>query len=172
MAGISKRFPGVMALDKVDFEVAPGEIHALLGENGAGKSTLLKILSGAQPPDEGTIELAGTAVTMASPHDAQKAWDRHDLSGVHARAQHDGWRERVRRAGTRSLAVHQLSQDGVRDPRPHGSYRPRCQSKTLVRDLAVAEQQMVSKLLAPCRWNRSSSSWTSRRRHCLHPRSA
>src|SRR4051812_10977372 len=72
MVGIRKRFPGVMALDNVDFEVAPGEIHALLGENGAGKSTLLKILSGAQSPDEGTIELAGASVTMASPHDAQK----------------------------------------------------------------------------------------------------
>jgi len=53
MSGICKRFPGVQALDHVNFEVAPGEIHALLGENGAGKSTLLKILSGAQQPDEG-----------------------------------------------------------------------------------------------------------------------
>ena len=59
MAGIGKRFPGVQALDDVDFEVAPGEIHALLGENGAGKSTLLKILSGAQQPDAGTISFDG-----------------------------------------------------------------------------------------------------------------
>jgi ribose transport system ATP-binding protein len=60
MTGISKRFPGVQALDRVDLDVAPGEIHALLGENGAGKSTLLKILSGAQQPDEGEIVLAGS----------------------------------------------------------------------------------------------------------------
>jgi inositol transport system ATP-binding protein len=72
MGGVSKRFPGVLALDSVDFEVAPGEIHALLGENGAGKSTLLKILSGAQKPDHGTIEFAGETVALASPHDAQK----------------------------------------------------------------------------------------------------
>ena len=62
-----------MALDDVDLEVAPGEIHALLGENGAGKSTLLKILSGAQQPDSGTITLrrrAGRA--RQRPHDAQR----------------------------------------------------------------------------------------------------
>jgi inositol transport system ATP-binding protein len=72
MTGISKRFPGVLALDNVDFEVGPGEIHALLGENGAGKSTLLKILSGAQRPDSGTITLAGEHVQATSPHAAQK----------------------------------------------------------------------------------------------------
>ena len=66
MSGISKRFPGVLALDNVDFDVAPGEIHALLGENGAGKSTLLKILSGAQQPDGGTITLGGQTVTLTS----------------------------------------------------------------------------------------------------------
>ncbi len=59
MTGISKRFPGVVALNDVALEVRPGEVHALLGENGAGKSTLLKILSGAQPPDAGDIVLDG-----------------------------------------------------------------------------------------------------------------
>ncbi len=58
-AGISKRFPGVLALDDVDLTVAPGEMHGLLGENGAGKSTLLKILAGAQQPDAGTIAFGG-----------------------------------------------------------------------------------------------------------------
>ena len=72
MRGISKKFPGVQALDGVDLEVMPGEIHALLGENGAGKSTLLKILSGAQKPDAGTISFAGETVSLTSPHDAQK----------------------------------------------------------------------------------------------------
>ena len=72
MSGISKRFPGVQALDNVDFEVAAGEIHALLGENGAGKSTLLRILSGAQQPDAGEIRLRGSPVVFGSPHDAQR----------------------------------------------------------------------------------------------------
>jgi inositol transport system ATP-binding protein len=72
MSGISKRFPGVHALDNVSFEVAPGEIHALLGENGAGKSTLLKILSGAQQPDAGEIRLEGKPVTLGSPQAAQR----------------------------------------------------------------------------------------------------
>jgi len=71
MTGISKSFPGVRALNAVDFEVGANEIHAFLGENGAGKSTLLKILSGAQAPDAGTIEFAGSPVTFANPQDAQ-----------------------------------------------------------------------------------------------------
>ena len=72
MSLISKRFPGVQALDDASLEVLPGEIHALLGENGAGKSTLIKILSGAQQPDSGTIEFGGQSVTLVSPHDAQR----------------------------------------------------------------------------------------------------
>ena len=70
-AGISKRYPGVLALQDVGIEIAPGEIHALIGENGAGKSTLMKILYGVVQPDEGTIELDGTAVTIPSPLAAQ-----------------------------------------------------------------------------------------------------
>src|SRR6478609_3866263 len=73
MTGVSKRFPGVLALENVHLEVGPSEIHALLGENGAGKSTLLKILSGAQSADGGEIELFGKPVAFATPHDAQRA---------------------------------------------------------------------------------------------------
>ena len=71
MENISKRFPGVQALDGVDFEVYPGEIVGFLGENGAGKSTLVKILSGVYLKDQGTIWFGGRNVEIHSPHEAQ-----------------------------------------------------------------------------------------------------
>jgi len=71
MEGISKAFPGVQALQDVTFEVARGEIHALVGENGAGKSTLMKILTGALPRDEGVIKLRGDVAEIGAPADAQ-----------------------------------------------------------------------------------------------------
>src|SRR4051812_38826565 len=71
MEHITKRFPGVLALDDVSIEVLPGEAHGLLGENGAGKSTLLKILSGAYRPDAGSIELNGETLMLQKPLDAQ-----------------------------------------------------------------------------------------------------
>jgi ABC-type sugar transport system ATPase subunit len=71
MEGISKAFPGVQALQGVNFEVASGEIHALVGENGAGKSTLLKILTGALPGDEGQIIIRGQPVEVSTPSGAQ-----------------------------------------------------------------------------------------------------
>ena len=66
MRGITKRFPGVLALNRVDLRLRRGEILALMGENGAGKSTLMKVLSGAQSPDEGEILLEGVPVRMQS----------------------------------------------------------------------------------------------------------
>jgi simple sugar transport system ATP-binding protein len=70
MRGITKRFPGVLANNKCDFDVHTGEVHALLGENGAGKSTLMKILYGMYHPDEGEILLNGNPITIASPTDS------------------------------------------------------------------------------------------------------
>jgi galactofuranose transport system ATP-binding protein len=72
MTGIDKSFPGVHALQNVDFSVAKGEIHALVGENGAGKSTLIKILTGADRADKGSISLDGRAVSIRSPLHAQE----------------------------------------------------------------------------------------------------
>ena len=64
MHGIVKTFPGVRALDGVDLDVRPGEVHCLLGQNGAGKSTLIKVLAGAHQPDEGNIYWRGEQVSL------------------------------------------------------------------------------------------------------------
>ena len=143
MTGVSKRFPGVRALENVHLEVGPSEIHALLGENGAGKSTLLKILSGAHSADAGEIELFGKPAAFATPHDAQRAGivtiyqeftlapdmtiaenvfiGREPGSGLFI-----SWRRLAEdtRAITDKIGLR-------RDP------------MTLVRDLSVAEQQLV-----------------------------
>jgi simple sugar transport system ATP-binding protein len=70
MQGITKRFPGVIANEDVDFELRPGEIHGLLGENGAGKSTLMSVLAGLYKPEEGTVLVRGNPVSFNSPRDA------------------------------------------------------------------------------------------------------
>ncbi len=143
MEGVSKRFPGVRALEDVHLEVGEREIHALLGENGAGKSTLLKILSGAQSADAGAIELFGEPIAFASPHDAQRAgvvtiYQEFTLAPDMSIAENVfigrepgsrifvSWRKLA--AQTRAIT----DKIGLkRDP------------MTLVRDLSVAEQQLV-----------------------------
>lgn len=72
LKGISKRYGSVLANDSIDVEVAPGEIHALLGENGAGKSTLMKIVYGVTEPDSGSIEWEGAAVDIRNPAQARR----------------------------------------------------------------------------------------------------
>lgn len=72
MQGITVRYPGVLALDRVDFKMQAGEVHALMGENGAGKSTLLKVLTGAQPAHSGIISLNGVSICPRTPLEAQK----------------------------------------------------------------------------------------------------
>ena len=71
MEGISKSFPGVRALDSVDFTLRKGEIHALMGENGAGKSTLIKVITGVYEKDAGRIDLNGRPIHFKSPQEAQ-----------------------------------------------------------------------------------------------------
>jgi simple sugar transport system ATP-binding protein len=73
MTGIRKTFPGVVALDGVDFALRPGEVHALMGENGAGKSTLIKVLTGVYGIDAGDIRLDGAPVRFGGPLQAQQA---------------------------------------------------------------------------------------------------
>ena len=79
MRGICKYFPGVRALENVDFTLRAGEVHALVGENGAGKSTLIKVLTGVHPKDGGEIRMEGQPIAPTSPLDAQK----HFISTVY-----------------------------------------------------------------------------------------
>ena len=82
LKNISKKFPGVQALNDVDFFLKSNEVHALVGENGAGKSTLMKIIAGIQKPDTGTITLNGEEVEFNSPREAQN----NGISIVHQEA--------------------------------------------------------------------------------------
>lgn len=79
MRNVKKGFPGVQALDGVDFELERGEVHAILGENGAGKTTLIKILTGIYSIDEGSIYINGQQVEINSVHDAQ----RYHIAAIH-----------------------------------------------------------------------------------------
>lgn len=71
--GVSKTFPGVKALQSVDFRLFPGEVHTLMGQNGAGKSTLINVLTGVVAPDAGVVRLAGKPVSFGSPQEAEAA---------------------------------------------------------------------------------------------------
>ena len=143
MTGVSKRFPGVRALEDVHLEVGQAEIHALLGENGAGKSTLLKVLSGAHSADAGEIELYGEPVAFATPHDAQRAgvvtiYQEFTLAPDMTIA------ENVfigREPGSKLfISWRRLSEDTRAITDKIGLKRD---PMTLVRDLSVAEQQLV-----------------------------
>ncbi|UWE10774.1 sugar ABC transporter ATP-binding protein [Actinacidiphila bryophytorum] len=79
MRGITKEFPGAKALDGVDLDVEPGEVHCLLGQNGAGKSTLIKVLAGAHQPDSGDLAWDGEPVVLPSPTAAM----RHGISTIY-----------------------------------------------------------------------------------------
>src|SRR3954453_152968 len=70
MRGIRKEFPGIVANDDVSFDLARGEVHALLGENGAGKSTLMNVLYGLYQPDDGQVLVGGESVRFQNPRDA------------------------------------------------------------------------------------------------------
>jgi ABC-type sugar transport system ATPase subunit len=138
---VSKAFGGVRALNEVDFDVRPGEIHALVGENGAGKSTLIRILSGAIQADAGRVHLDSRPIPAGNP----AATRRIGVSTVHQEftlvpalsvtdniflGRERGWL--LRRSEMRARAQHVLDELGLRIP-----------PTALVQDLSVAQQQLV-----------------------------
>lgn len=149
MEGISKAFPGVQALDNVDFEAAAGEVVALVGENGAGKSTLMKILCGAYRKDGGRIILDGQEVEIENPYHAQQLgiaiiYQEFNLTPnqtvaanifIAREPRHPGvgrWLNLVDRRRMEREAQQYLERVGAR-----------ISPSSLVRDLSVAQQQMV-----------------------------
>ena len=146
MKGISKRFPGVVALDSVDLEVQPGEVVALAGENGAGKSTLMKILGGLHQPDSGQIRIDNQLVTIRSVADAisrgigfihqeLNILDNLDVAGNVFLGREPVWGGPLRLIDRRKIHSQTngyLERLGLNVP-----------SETSLRDLSIAQQQMV-----------------------------
>ncbi|HUC92882.1 MAG TPA: sugar ABC transporter ATP-binding protein [Paenibacillus sp.] len=145
LRAITKTFPGVKALDNVQFQLKPGEIHALMGENGAGKSTFIKIITGVHPPDGGDMVLDGERVEFKNPNDAKRA-------GIAAIYQHVTCypdlsvtenifmgHEKIRR-GTKRILWNDMHAEAKRLLAGLGaSFDPKMQMGAL----SVAEQQIV-----------------------------
>ena len=149
MEGISKAFPGVQALDKVDFEVDEGEVVALVGENGAGKSTLMKILCGAYRKDSGRILLYGKETEIESPHHAQQLkisiiYQEFNLTPNQSAAANVFLSREPRQRGVgrffNLVDRQRMEQEAQQLLERVGARVP---STALIRDLSVAEQQMV-----------------------------
>jgi ABC-type uncharacterized transport system ATPase subunit len=137
--GISKRYPTVVANDRIDLSVAPGEIHALLGENGAGKSTLMKIVYGVTRPDAGRIDWEGRTVEIRSPATARKL-------GIGMVFQHFSLFETLTVAENISLALDERTAlttlaSRIRDVSE--SYGLPIDPQRLVHSMSVGERQRV-----------------------------
>jgi ribose transport system ATP-binding protein len=144
LAGIQKSFGATRALRGVSLDVAPGEVHALIGENGAGKSTLMKILSGAHAAEAGTMELGGAPYAPEGPQDARRkgvamiyqelnlarhlsGWENILLGAESARA---GWIDGAASRRRARTALSQLGHAGLELDRPAGEF-------------SIAEQQII-----------------------------
>jgi len=161
MRQITKRFPGVLALDRVDFSAERGEVHAIVGQNGAGKSTLMKILGGAYSDYEGEILLDGKPVSIRSPKDALTAGiaviyqelnlvpDMTVAENIFLGREPTKWGfvdfRRMREEAVKALAAL----DKTIDP------------DAKVRELPVGKQQLVE-MPKPSPKTPASSSWTNR----------
>ncbi|MFE2538209.1 ABC transporter ATP-binding protein [Streptomyces sp. NPDC059371] len=140
LAGITKRFPGVVANHDIHLSVRKGTVHALVGENGAGKSTLMKILYGMQKPDEGTIAVDGEQVTFSSPGDAIA----RGIGMVH---QHFMLADNLTVLENVTLGSEKLYGIGAKARRKIGEISDRyglgVRPDVLVEELGVAERQRV-----------------------------
>jgi len=143
LEGVTKRFPGVLALDGVRFDLRRGEVHALCGENGAGKSTLMKIISGVFRPDEGRIVYKGSETSFASTLEAEKAGIaiiHQELNLVpHLSVAENIFLAREPRRGPFVDRKRLLREAGAYLSRLGVDIRP----EAPVRSLSVAQQQMV-----------------------------
>jgi len=145
LTGIAKRYPGVTALDGVDFSLLSGEVHCLCGENGAGKSTLMKILAGGQRPDAGTITLNGTETRLRSPQHAQQCgigmiYQEFNLAPALSVAENIFLGRAPRRKRLPIINWRALERDADALLKKVGI---RLDVRKPVRDCSVAEQQMI-----------------------------
>jgi len=140
--GITKDFPGVRALDGVDFDLEKGEIHALVGENGAGKSTLVKILAGVYKPTQGDLSLEERSVAFASPREAAK-----HIGVVHQERElvpfFSGTANLFLGQELRSAGFLQKSEMGERAREFIAQYKLDIDPDRPVRELGVGDQEML-----------------------------
>ncbi len=143
MEGIDKFFPGVHALDKVNFELRQGEVHALVGENGAGKSTLMKVLTGIYQKDGGTVEVMGHPVDIASAKEAQDlgiSMIHQELNLMRDLSIADNIF--IGREPMNGMIINRRKQNAMTRELLESLNIP-LRPETLVRSLSVAKQQMV-----------------------------
>jgi ABC-type sugar transport system ATPase subunit len=143
--GVKKRFPGVIALKNVSFDIRKGEVHAIVGENGAGKSTLMNILSGVYQPDGGTVEFEGGTVAFNQPRDAQEsgiAMIHQELSlAPHMPASENVHIGRMPKNRFGFIDRKKMNEDCARYLRNLGVSH--INPKTLVKNLSVSEMQLL-----------------------------
>ncbi|UED87674.1 sugar ABC transporter ATP-binding protein [Streptomyces profundus] len=145
LTGITKSFPGVRALDGVDLDVLPGEVHCLLGQNGAGKSTLIKVIAGAHQPDTGQIGWKGKDVTLSTPVSAMRLgiatiYQELDLVTHLSVAENVHLGHETSTAGFVRRSVARERTADLLERLGHGEIHP----DTIVGDLSSAGQQIVS----------------------------